>query len=64
MAYLWSLLMVLWLAALLAGLWWYWPIFAAMTLTADLVAVFFYLLLGSLAWLVAFNLGRQRYWRR
>jgi hypothetical protein len=63
-AYLWAALMVLWLVGLAAGLWWYWPLFATMALTADFVAAFFYLFIGALAWLIAFSMGRQHYWRR
>lgn len=63
-AYLWILMMVLWVVGLFAGLWWYWPLFAAMQLTSDSVAALFYLLMGTIAWLVAFNLGRERYWPR
>jgi hypothetical protein len=62
--YVWAAMMVLWLVGLAVGVWWYWPLFAAMTLTADLVAAFFYLFIGALAWLVAFSMGRQRYWPR
>jgi hypothetical protein len=35
-----------------------------MTLTADLVMGAVWLLIGAAAWIVALNLGRQRYWRR
>jgi hypothetical protein len=56
--------MVLWLAGLLYGLWWVWPHFERMALTAELLVSFFWLLTGAVAWLVALNFGRQRYWRR
>jgi hypothetical protein len=36
-AILWALMMLVWLAGLLYGLWWVWPHFERMTLSADLV---------------------------
>jgi hypothetical protein len=35
-----------------------------MALTSDLVAGLLWLAIGTLAWIVAFNYGRQRYWRQ
>jgi hypothetical protein len=35
-----------------------------MTVTADLVFALSWLVVGSTAWLVALNLGYQRFWRR
>jgi hypothetical protein len=56
--------MVLWLAALLSGVWWLWPTLSALAITGDLVAGLLWLAIGTLAWIVAFNYGRQRYWRQ
>ena len=64
MASLWILMMTVWLGGLLFGLWWVWPHFERLALTPDLVAAFFWLVTGTVAWIVALNLGRQRYWRR
>jgi hypothetical protein len=60
-AILWVLMMLVWLAGLLYGLWWVWPLFERMTLTADLVMAAVWLIVGSAAWLVALNLGLRRY---
>ncbi len=64
MAVVWSLMMVVWLGFLLFGAWWVWPHFERMAFTAELVTSIFWLTTGAAAWLVAFNLGRMRYWRR
>jgi hypothetical protein len=64
MAILWVALMVLWLAGLLFGAWWIWPHVERMELTADLIISLVWLVIGGAAWLVALNLGIQRYWRR
>jgi hypothetical protein len=64
MAILWALMMLVWLAGLFYGLWWVWPHFERMTLTADLVMAAVWLIIGSAAWLLALNLGLQRYRRR
>jgi hypothetical protein len=63
-AVVWHVMMLVWLGALLFGVWWVWPHFERMSLTADLVVAIFWLLTGTVAWLVAFQLGRARYWRR
>ena len=63
-AILWALMMLVWLAGLLYGLWWVWPHFERMTLSADLVMASVWLIVGSAAWIVALNLGLQRYRRR
>jgi len=63
-AILWVLMMLVWLAGLLYGLWWVWPHFERMALSADLVMASVWLIVGSAAWIVALNLGLQRYWRR
>jgi hypothetical protein len=63
-AIVWHALMVIWLGALIFGVWWLWPTLIAMTFTSDLVAGLLWLAIGTLAWVVAFNFGRERYWRR
>jgi hypothetical protein len=63
-AIVWHVLMLIWLGALVSGVWWLWPTFARMALTSDLVAGLLWLAIGTLAWIVAFNYGRQRYWRQ
>ena len=63
-AFLWVLMMLVWLAGLLFGLWWVWPHFERLSFTSDLLVSIIWLTSGAVAWLVAFNLGRQRYWRR
>lgn len=64
MVILWVLMMLVWLAGLIFGLWWVWPLFERMTLTADLVMALVWLIAGAVAWIAALNLGLQRYWRR
>jgi hypothetical protein len=64
MTMLWLALMAIWLAALAYGAWWVWPHLERMQLTADLVISVVWLVIGAAAWLVALNLGIQRYWRR
>ncbi len=64
MAALWLLLMLVWLGALLLGLWQAWPVLRAPALDLERVATGMWLVIGFAAWIVAFNLGRQRYWRR
>ena len=64
MAFIWLLMMLLWLGGLLFGLWWVWPHFERMAPTAELFVSLFWLITGSVAWLVALNVGRQRYWPR
>ena len=56
--------MLIWLGALLVGLWQAWPLFRDPTLGPELGAAGMWLVIGFAAWMVAFNLGRQRYWRR
>ncbi len=63
-AVLWHVLMVLWLGGLISGVWWLWPVFARQELSMDLISGTLWLALGAAAWLVAFNFGRQRYWRQ
>ena len=64
LAYLWALLMLVWLGALFFGLWWVWPHFERMQLTGELVAALFWLIMGALAWILALRLGLARYWPR
>ncbi len=63
-AILWVLMMLIWLAGLIFGVWWVWPRFEALTLNAELVMILIWLVTGTVGWVVALNLGRQRYWRR
>jgi hypothetical protein len=58
---LWVSMMLIWLAGLLYGLWWIWPLVERMTLSADLVMASVWLIIGVAAWLVALNLGLRRY---
>ena len=62
LAYLWALMMLVWLGALLFGLWWVWPHFEQMQWTGELVAALFWLIMGALAWILALRLGLARYW--
>jgi hypothetical protein len=64
MIVIWVSLVAIWLAALVYGAWWVWPHLERMKLTADLVISLAWLVIGAAAWLVALNLGIQRYWRR
>jgi hypothetical protein len=50
------------LSALQSGVWWLWPNFTKPAITTNLVAGLLLLAIGALAWIVAFNCGRQRYW--
>jgi hypothetical protein len=59
----WLGLMLLWLAFLMRGVWWIWPAVERMQYSQDLVAGVLWLSLGTLAWVLAFNYGRQRYWQ-
>jgi hypothetical protein len=61
---IWHVMMVIWFAGLLYGLWWVWPNFERMALTADLVMSVLWLAMGFSAWLLALNFGRARYWPR
>jgi hypothetical protein len=63
-AVLWHVLMLLWLAALGSGMWWIWPNFFDPAARSDLLAGLLWLVVGGGAWWVAFDLGRERYWRR
>jgi hypothetical protein len=64
MKFLWCAMMLVWLAGLVYGLWWVWPLFERMTVSADLVMAVVWLIVGTAAWIVALNLGLQRYGRR
>lgn len=64
MAALWVAMMVIWLGALGFGLWWVWPHIESMALTAELVTSLVWLIIGVAGWLIALNLGLQRYRRR
>ena len=55
---------MVWLGALLFGLWWVWPHFEQMQWTGELVAALLWLIMGALAWVLALRLGMARYWTR
>jgi hypothetical protein len=57
-------MMLCWLGGLLFGIWWVWPLIEARQLTGDLVLALAWLIAGGAAWLLALNIGLQRYWRR
>lgn len=59
---LWAGLMLVWLAFLIRGVWWLRPAIERMEATQDLGAGLLWLILGTLAWVLALNYGRQRYW--
>jgi hypothetical protein len=63
-AIVWHLMMVLWLGGLIFGVWWIWPHFEQMTVTAELLMAILWLAMGAAAWIMAFQIGRDRYWRR
>jgi hypothetical protein len=60
----WLLLMLVWLGALICGVWWVWPAFQAPAPASELVAAAMWLIIGFAAWALALNLGWRRYWRR
>jgi hypothetical protein len=62
MAVLWALMMLLWLAGLLYGLWQAFPLLARMQVDGELLATLAWLVMGAAAWLLALNLGIRRYW--
>ena len=64
MAFVWLVMMLVWLGGLLYGLWWVWPHIERMAPTGELFVSLFWLVTGAVAWAVALNIGRQRYWRR
>ena len=56
--------MAVWLGALGYGLFWVWSLFASAAPTSELLMTCAWLILGIVAWIVALNMGRQRYWGR
>lgn len=65
MATLWHALMLAWLGGLLLGAWQALALVRDPAAAAqDLVAAAVWLIIGSAAWALALNLGRQRYWTR
>jgi hypothetical protein len=64
LAYVWVAMMLVWLGAMLYGLWWVWPHFEKMELTAELGAALFWLATGATAWIVALRMGIARFWPR
>lgn len=63
-AILWHVLMLIWLGGLISGVWWIWPNFSKPAVSTDLIAGVLWLAIGAVAWVIAFNYGRQRYWRQ
>ncbi len=61
-AVLWLLMMAVWLAALLFGVWWLWPSLQRATPGAELVAAGMWVIIGFAAWMLALSLGWQRFW--
>jgi hypothetical protein len=57
-------MMLLWMGGLVLGLRGIWPLLQRPALTPDLVIPLVWLIIGTAAWVVAFNVGRQRFWRR
>ena len=57
-------MMAVWMGGLHLGLRGEWPLVQRAALTADLVIPLVWLVIGTAAWIVAFNVGRQRFWRR
>jgi hypothetical protein len=57
-------MMLAWLGGLLLGLRGVWPLLQRPALTPDLVIPLAWLIIGAAAWVLAFNFGRQRFWRR
>jgi hypothetical protein len=64
LATLWIVMMIAWLGGLLLGLRGVWPLLQRPALTPDLVIPLAWLVIGAAAWVLAFNFGRQRFWRR
>ena len=57
-------MMLLWMGGLVLGLRGIWPLLQRPAPTPDLVIPLVWLVIGTAAWIVAFNVGRQRFWRR
>jgi hypothetical protein len=57
-------MMALWMGGLILGVRGIWPLLQRPTLTPDLVIPLVWLVIGAAAWVLAFNFGRQRFWRR
>jgi hypothetical protein len=56
-------MMLVWMGGLLLGLRGVWPLLQRPSLTPDFVIPLVWLVIGSAAWVLAFNFGRQRFWR-
>jgi hypothetical protein len=61
---LWILMMVVWLGALGYGVFWVWSLLARAAPPSELLMTCAWLILGIVAWIVALNMGWQRYWGR
>jgi hypothetical protein len=57
-------MMLVWMGGLLLGLRGVWPLLQRPALTADLVIPLVWRVIGTAAWVVALQLGLQRFWRR
>ena len=56
--------MLVWMGGLLLGLRGVWPLFQRPLPITDLVIPLVWLVIGTAAWIVALQLGLQRFWRR
>jgi hypothetical protein len=64
LAVLWAAMMLAWTGGLALGVWWVWPHIRTLAFTLDSVFALVWLTTGATAWVVALNLGYQRFWRR
>lgn len=60
----WALMMIAWALGLALGAWQAAPLFTGPAPAADRVVAVMWLVIGGAAWLLALNLGRQRFLRR
>jgi hypothetical protein len=56
--------MFVWMCALVSGAWWVWPHIQRAQLTTELVVSLMWLIIGAAAWVMALNIGWERYRRR
>ena len=57
-------MMLVWMGGLLLGLRGVWPLFQRPAPIGDVVIPLVWLVIGTAAWVVALQLGLQRFWRR
>ena len=62
LAALWVAMMVAWMVGLVLGVWGIWPLLQRPSL--DLAIPLAWLIIGTIAWIVALNFGLQRFRRR